>query len=114
MQQDGIASNNAWNVINNYNTGLNNTAVLDGFIVTKAWNNLNGLGGGVINSATSPTFKNCNFLDNFAGNVSSAGGAGMYNVNGANPTLDHCTFSTNITTGFNTVTAYFAIMLLLQ
>jgi hypothetical protein len=101
VQQDGIFSNNAYNVINNFQTGVDSTAVLDGFTVTKAYNNFNGIGGGVINANTSPTFLNCNFFDNFVGGTVTARGAGMHNQQGANPRIANCTFSYNTTSGIN-------------
>ncbi|MBD2757392.1 choice-of-anchor Q domain-containing protein [Spirosoma validum] len=88
---------NSYHVINNP-AGLNNTAVLDGFIITggKA-DNPNGdpqnQGGGVYNDRSNPLFRNCVLTGNSA---SSVGGA-MYN-NNSSPTLINCVLSTNSAT----------------
>ncbi|MFY7886394.1 MAG: beta strand repeat-containing protein, partial [Dolichospermum sp.] len=98
IQQDGIDGNNVYNVINNFNTGIDTTAVLDGFYITGAWNNITGLGGGVINANTSPKFINCTIWGNFAGGTTTARGAGMHNIN-ASPIIRKCSFVANNASG---------------
>jgi hypothetical protein len=85
------ASDNSYHVV--YNTGLNNTAILDGFTITAG--NANGnfphyFGGGMYNDGASPAIHNCTFDGNFA-----AGGGGMYNRNNSAPAYSNCTFSGN-------------------
>lgn len=100
IQKDGNPSNNVYNVINNYNTGVDSTAVLDGFTITGAMNNLTGLGGGIINANTSPKFLNCTISDNFVGGTYTATGAGMYNLN-ASPIIRNCLFTANRASGID-------------
>ena len=107
INTSGLQTDNSYTVIVNYN--LNNTALLDGFVVVNGYDNrsvssyLNGLGGGVYNGGAgggeggscSPTFNNCVFQDNYA-----AYGAGMFN-NGHNsgnsaPILSNCIFTGNV------------------
>ena len=76
-------------------TGLDNTAVLDGFTITGGNANgsipyLNAHGGGMDNRASSPTVTNCIFSDN-----SALAGGGMNNDTNSTPTLSNCTFSGN-------------------
>jgi len=107
IQRDGVHSNNAYNVINNYNNGLDATAVLDGFTISGAWNNASGVGGGIINYLSSPTFRNCTVTGNFAGGVNNARGAGASNIQ-CSPTFTHCVFTQNGASGI--VDAYGAGM----
>ena len=60
---------------------LDQTAILDGFILTKAHGDGIGdfyKGSGMYNRESSPTIRNCTFIDNKTDKSSSAG-AGMYN-----------------------------------
>ncbi|MBL7792681.1 MAG: T9SS type A sorting domain-containing protein [Saprospiraceae bacterium] len=84
-------ADNSYHVINN--SGLNNTAVLDGFTVSGG--NGNGLnyqedGGGMFNTYSSPTVTNCIFSANSANHQ----GGGMYNGTSA-PKVTNCSFSGN-------------------
>jgi hypothetical protein len=78
----GDAGDNSYHVIINNSSRLNNSAVLDGFVVTGG--NANGSsfsdqpGGGVYNQNSNPTITNCSFINNKASDL----GGGMYN--------DHC------------------------
>ncbi|GAP63451.1 hypothetical protein ARMA_1874 [Ardenticatena maritima] len=87
-----IQGNNAYHVVTG--DGVDNTAVLDGFVVTggKAeGSNPNHLGGGMFNSNSSnPTLANLTF----SGNLAVIGG-GMYNFQGSNPTLNNIIFDSN-------------------
>ncbi|GAB3022102.1 LamG-like jellyroll fold domain-containing protein [Spirosoma pulveris] len=100
---------NAYHVISN-GGGLDNTALLDGFVITggnangfdnfSLLNTINGLGGGVLNnsygSVCSPSFRNCLFLNNSA----FMGGA-MYNSGEGgtcSPMLTNCSFQNNTAT----------------
>ena len=98
LQNDGIDNNNAYNVINNFNIGINPTAVLDGFTISDAYNNASGEGGAIINANASPTIINCVIKGNFAGGVANARGAGMHSINGA-PFIKNCSFLNNYTSG---------------
>ncbi len=91
----------AYNVINNYNNGVNNTAVLDGFTIEKAFNNANALGGGVINANTSPSFLNCTFFDNYAAGHFTARGGAMHNEQNASPIITNCEFLYNGANGID-------------
>lgn len=118
-----ILQGNGNTVIRNYNNGLSNQAVLDGFTVTGG----DGAdGGGMLNVLCSPTISNCTFSNNaavrgggicnmstasvitnckFTGNnalkdvfFSLNGGGGMYAVgsqNGVSPSLVDCSFENN-------------------
>ena len=96
-------SDNSYHVIMN-TIELNNTAVLDGFVVTRGngeGNFPNSAGGGVYNYASgngsycSPTFLNCSFIKNSS---SFAGGA-IYNdgnnSGNCSPVLTNCFFTDN-------------------
>ncbi len=118
----GNNTDNSYHVISNP-AGLNNTAVLDGFVITGG--NANGtspdnVGGGMYNRGTngngsSPTMRNCSFETNlattggaiynvfsspvltncsFESNSASSGGA-IYNINSSNPRLINCSFQSN-------------------
>jgi len=86
----GDNSDNSYNVF--YNSGLNSTAILNGFIISNGnadGTGIKSFGSGMHNNGSSPTLSNCNF----SGNTAFYGG-GMYN-NGSSPTLSNCTFSGN-------------------
>jgi len=97
---------NSYHVISN--TGLNNTATLDGFIITGGNDNrlatlTDGLGGGVFNNGSgngnlcSPTIRNCVITNNQA-----AFGAGIFNsgYNGgtSSPIILNCVITNNTAT----------------
>ena len=97
---------NSYHTISNAN--LNNTAIIDGFIIRDANDNrpsslTDGLGGGIYNNGNgvgnqcSPTIRNCVILNNQA-----AFGAGIFNngYNGGNasPIISNCVISTNTAT----------------
>ena len=110
----GDNSDNSYHVI--YNSDLDNSAVLDGFIISGG--NANGsiiqtLGGGMCNINAAPTVANCTFFGNmafegggvfnsysspsmsgctFSGNTAAGYGGGMYNVQ-SSPELTNCIFS---------------------
>ena len=80
------------------NTGLDNTAVLDGFVITAAnlsaqGNNDENTGGGMRNLNSSPTIRNCFFTNHF-GDFSTLGSA-LYSDASSNPSLTNCTFDNN-------------------
>ncbi len=99
------ATDNSYHVINNA-AGLNNTAILDGFVVTNG--NANGtgsfrdIGGAMLNNPAgapnicNPRIDNCIFKNNSATN-----GGAVYN-NGisatASPTFTNCVFQNNSAT----------------
>lgn len=102
----GIADN-SYHVISN--TGLNASAVIDGFIIRDANDDRpatvsDGLGGGVYNDGNgngnecSPTIRNCVIMNNRA-----SFGAGVFNngYNGGNasPIITHCVIAGNTATG---------------
>jgi len=87
----GDDSDNSYHVV--YNSGVNSTAVLDGFTITKGqaypvFGNTSG--GGMYNNYSSPTLTNCSF----SGNTTYNGGGGVYN-NNSSPTLTNCSLSGN-------------------
>lgn len=80
------------------NTGLDNTAELDGFVITASDLNapstdLNRNGGGMRNLNSSPTIRNCFFTNNYGtfGNI----GGGLYSDVNSHPVLMNCTFDSN-------------------
>jgi hypothetical protein len=73
------------------NLDLDNTAVLDGFIVTNGFSADDG--AGMYNNNSHPVIRNCTFSNNTVTNISGAGGA-IYN-NNSNPLISNCTFSGN-------------------
>ncbi|GAB3493283.1 hypothetical protein GCM10027341_08390 [Spirosoma knui] len=86
-------TDNSYHVVNNDQTNIDNTAVLDGFVIRGG--NANGegndvAGGGIINVLTSPTIRNCIIQ----GNSASLSGGAMYNYS-ANPRLTNCSFQSN-------------------
>lgn len=87
-------SDNSFHVI--FNTGLNNTAILDGFVVTGGNASGSGnddAGGGIRSNNGSPIIRNCLFQ----GNSATFGGA-FYSQNDGNPTLTNCGFLSNTAT----------------
>ena len=94
----GVDTDNTYRVINNNFTSgspLNNTAILDGFIVEKGYANGGfplSLGGGMWNANAAPLVRNCVFRNNFA-----VAGGGMFNAD-AQPTISNCLFLNNTTT----------------
>ncbi len=80
-------------------TGVDRTAVIDGFTITAGYN-VNGNGAGMLNDPGSPTVINCTFRDNcaFPEGGGSRGG-GMYNGPGSSPLVGDCTFVGNQAAG---------------
>jgi predicted outer membrane repeat protein len=84
------------------NTDLNNTAVLDGFVITGGYldTGVSGVdyntlqGGGMRNLRSSPSIRNCFFTDNF-GSLSPIRGSGLYSDATSFPQLTNCTFERN-------------------
>ncbi|HUE99837.1 MAG TPA: choice-of-anchor Q domain-containing protein [Anaerolineales bacterium] len=88
-------SENSYHVVTG--SGMNNTAVLDGFTITAG--NANGAslasyGGGMYSSNGHPTLTNVTF----SGNSASLGGGGMFNETGSDPILTNVVFSGNSVT----------------
>ncbi len=87
------ADDNCYHVFYHPNgSGLNGTAILDGFTITDG--NANGSdphyhGGGMFNYDSSPAVTNCTFSDN-----SADYGGGMFNQY-SSPAVTNCTFSDN-------------------
>ncbi|MBD2703545.1 putative Ig domain-containing protein [Spirosoma sp. BT702] len=91
----GTTGDNSYHVVNNDQTGIDNSAVLDGFVIRNG--NANGTGndiegGGMINVLTSPTVRNCVFISNLA----SSYGGGMLNYS-SSPIVTNCSFLNNST-----------------
>ncbi len=89
----GTVSDNSYHVVRG--TGLNSTAVLDGFYIRGGNANSGGnnnKGGGILCiSNSSPTIRNCHFSDN---RCTFGGGAGY--ISGSAPTFIDCVFENNI------------------
>jgi predicted outer membrane repeat protein len=88
----GVVGNRADNslaIINNP-IGLNNSAILNGFVIVGGNGNFGG--GGMYNNQASPTVENCLFLNNSANNAGA-----MYNHYGA-PRITNCSFQSNSAT----------------
>ncbi len=94
-----IVGQNAYHVVNG--SGVDNTAILDGFVITAGYASLtppnnHGYGGGMFNWAGSPTLNNLIFSGNTAGKGAAFyGGGGMFNIRSSNPILTHVTFVAN-------------------
>jgi len=104
-------------------SGMDATAILDGFIVTAGnangdWSSEQAYGGGMYNNSGNPIITGCTFTDNsagyngggmcnrysssptvtgctFSGNSAGDNGGGMYNHNNSSPTVTGCTFTSN-------------------
>jgi predicted outer membrane repeat protein len=94
-----IVGQNAYHVVTG--SGVNTTAVLDGFIITAGYASLtppnnHGYGGGMFNWTGSPTLNNLIFSGNTAGKGAAFyGGGGMFNIHSSNPILTNVTFVAN-------------------
>ncbi len=100
-------ADNSYHTISNI--GLNNTAVIDGFIIKDANDNrasslTTGAGGGIYNDGNgtgnfcSPTIRNCVITNNsavFGGGIFNNG----YNGGTSNPVIVNCVIANNIATG---------------
>ena len=87
----GDNSDNSYHVV--YSALLNNTAILDGFVVMAG--NANGAqpynrGGGLKNVNSSPTIQYCSFYGN-----SAVAGGGVSNFINSSAIFNHCNFSNN-------------------
>ncbi len=74
-------------------TGLDITAVLDGFTITggnATGSEDHGNGGAIFNASSSPTLTNCTFSGNYAER-----GGGIYDLSSSSPTITNSTFSNN-------------------
>lgn len=90
----GFNGDNSYNVIRNINSGLNNSAILNGFTIRDGYNFGGSYpgGGGILNIGNcSPTIANCKFINNFT----NGGGGGMSNVNYSSPIIVNCEFKNN-------------------
>lgn len=97
----GVLNNkddNSYHVIDNLN--LNNTAVLDGFVIRDGYTNLPFTfpvfigGGGMLNTSSNPSLINCSFQDN-----SASVGGGMFSIR-SSPSLTNCSFQGNSAINF--------------
>ena len=92
----GNTSDNSFRVVSNPTSlSLTATAVLDGFVITGGAGGT--LGGGMFNDGSSPTLRNCSFVDNsvsVSGSTVGRGGA-IYNGNSSSPQLYNCYFLNN-------------------
>ncbi|MCK5802808.1 MAG: fibronectin type III domain-containing protein, partial [Lentisphaeria bacterium] len=77
-------------------SGIDETAVLDGFTITAGLadgiGDMGDVGGGILNENASPTIANCAVVGNTADEV----GGGVFNV-GSSPTFTNCTIGGNTT-----------------
>lgn len=84
------STDNVYHVVKS--SGLDGTALLDGFTITAGYadgSGTNGRGGGMYNLNSSPSLANLIFSSNHAGS-----GGGMYNE-GSNPTMKNVSFKSN-------------------
>ena len=94
-----IVGENAFHVV--IGSGVNNTAILDGFVITAGYASatppdINGYGGGMMMQSGSPTLNNLIFSGNTAGKGAAYyGGGGMYLSFSSNPVLTHVSFFAN-------------------
>lgn len=100
-------SDNSYHTISN--SGLNNTAIIDGFIIRDANDDraatiTDGLGGGIYNNGSgagnvcSPIIRNCLITNNYAtfgGGIFNSG----YNGGTASPFILNCVITNNSATG---------------
>lgn len=86
----GIKTDNSYYVI--YNSGIDNTAILDGFTIRDGYNGIGwgDSGGGISNHASSPTLNNLIITHN-----TGSFGGGLYNTDSSSPTLTNCTITNN-------------------
>jgi len=89
----GDNSDNSYHVISNYENGLDNSAVLDGFTITGGYSADKSfpdyLGGGMSNYSSSPLVRNCTFSNNTA-----IVGGGISNFYAASSVIN-CVFRDN-------------------
>ncbi|GAB3558014.1 hypothetical protein GCM10027577_48200 [Spirosoma fluminis] len=87
-------SDNSYHIIRNDGNRLDNTAVLDGFVISGGNANGNGnidtRGGAIYNLGSNPSLINCSLQNNSA----AINGGAIYNVNG-NLGLINCSFQNN-------------------
>ncbi len=94
-----IVGQNAYHVVTG--SGVDATAILDGFIITAGYANvtppnIHGYGGGMFNWTGSPTLNNVIFSGNTAGKGAPYyGGGGMFNMKSSSPALSNVTFVAN-------------------
>ena len=87
----GDNTDNSYHVVSN--SGLNNTAILDGFTIQGG--NAADYGGGIYNVSSLPILTNLNISGNYADR-----GAGISNNNNSSPTLINCAISGNSATTY--------------
>ena len=92
-----LAGDNTYTIV--YAPNVDDTAVLDGFIITAGWSRSSGPGdvgegGGVYLDNASPTLRNLTF----SGNMAYRGGGGLSVANNSNPALSDITFTGNYAT----------------
>ncbi|HNW52419.1 MAG TPA: right-handed parallel beta-helix repeat-containing protein, partial [Prolixibacteraceae bacterium] len=92
----GVNIDNSYHVISN--SGIDNSALLDGFTITGGYADLyselnysQAMGGGMYNLNSSPTLTRCNFSNNYA-----YYGGGIYNET-SSPSVTNCSFNHNST-----------------
>jgi hypothetical protein len=91
----GVNTDNCYHVIHHpTGSGINNTAVIDGFSITKGYadgTNYDNDGAGMNNDNASPTVRNCIFSDNHA----TGSGGGLRNFRSSQTIITNCTFTNN-------------------
>lgn len=77
------STSNTYSIFNDgYNETIDNSALLDGFVLTSA-----GGGNGVYNLQASPTFQNCVFA--------SSASTGLASQGNSSPVINNCVFTNN-------------------
>jgi hypothetical protein len=89
LSDEPTRAENSYHVVSG--AGIDETSVLDGFVVTAGNANYDwGKGGGMYSDDGYPTILNCTFSDNLA-----YSGGGLYTYNDIGPIVSNCIFSGN-------------------
>ncbi len=93
---DDLIADNAYRVFfHPASAGLNKSAVLDGFTIQGGYDDATEeeykSGAGMHNNGSSPTIRNCLFVNNYSVN----NGGALFNANNSKPVIEDCEFLNN-------------------